>query len=131
MPLQAVALEKKKQSKFTKKVNKLKKDVEAGDVKLQEEIQPEIRKKPYRRGLVYIAHIPHGFYENEMTNYFKQFGKITNVMICRSKRTGKSRGMGYVEFSNRDVAKIAAETMNNYLMFKRRIVGNSMISIIL
>lgn len=127
MPVQAVALEKKKQSRFTKKVNKLKKDVESGDVKIQEEIPAKIKKKPYKRGLVYLSHIPHGFFEPQLNDYFAQFGKVTNVMICRSQRTGKSRGMGYVEFSNPEVAKIAAETMDNYLMFKRRIIGNALL----
>lgn len=58
-----------------------------------------------------------------MKAYFKQFGKVSNVMVSRSKKTGKSMGYGYIEFLHPDVAKIAAETMDNYVMFKRRIVG--------
>jgi RNA recognition motif-containing protein len=34
-------------------------------------------------------------------------------------QTGKSRGYGYIEFKLPEVAKIAAETMNNYLMCGR------------
>ncbi|XP_018055840.1 PREDICTED: MKI67 FHA domain-interacting nucleolar phosphoprotein-like [Atta colombica] len=34
-------------------------------------------------------------------------------------KTGKSRGYGYVEFLHSQVAKIAADTMNNYLMCGR------------
>lgn len=37
------------------------------------------------------------------------------------EQTGKSRGYGYVEFEFEEVAKIAAEAMNNYLMFERLI----------
>lgn len=79
------------------------------------------------RGLIYISHLPHGFYEDELKNYFKQFGKVTNVKVCRSSRTGRCKGYGYVEFAHPDVAKIAADTMNNYLMFKKRITGNTIL----
>ena len=54
-----------------------------------------------------------------MTEYFKQFGQVTRVRVTRSRNTGRSRGYGYVEFMLPDVAKIAAETMNNYLMCGR------------
>lgn len=42
--------------------------------------------KPIRKGIVYIGHIPHGFYEEQMKKYFKQFGKVTRVRVARSKR---------------------------------------------
>lgn len=58
-----------------------------------------------------------------MKKYFKQFGKVTNAKVCRSRITGNSKGFGYVEFKEAEVAKIAADTMNNYLMFKKRIVS--------
>ncbi|XP_023336138.1 uncharacterized RNA-binding protein C1827.05c [Eurytemora carolleeae] len=31
------------------------------------------------RGVVYISHIPHGFYEAQMREFFSQFGTITNL----------------------------------------------------
>jgi len=74
---------------------------------------------PKNRGIIYIGHIPHGFYEKQMRDYFQQFGKVTRVRVVRSKKTGKNCGYGYVEFLHSDVAKIAAETMNNYLMSGR------------
>lgn len=37
--------------------------------------------------------------------------------MARSKKTLRSRGYAYVEFRYREVAQIASETMNNYLMF--------------
>lgn len=54
-----------------------------------------------------------------MREYFSQFGIVTRVRIARSKRTGKSKGYGFVEFKSAEVAKIVADTMNNYLMFSR------------
>lgn len=85
------------------------------------------QKAESKRGLIYVAHLPHGFYEEEIKEYFKQFGKVTNVKVGRSRITGNSKGFGYVEFKHPEVAKIAAETMNNYLMFKKRVVGKSFV----
>ncbi|ODV79055.1 RNA-binding domain-containing protein, partial [Suhomyces tanzawaensis NRRL Y-17324] len=70
-----------------------------------------------QRGVIYIGRIPHGFYENEMKRYFNQFGNIINLRISRNKKTGKSKHYGFLEFENLATAKIAAETMNNYLLF--------------
>merc|ERR1712048_157971 len=70
-------------------------------------------------GTIYVGHIPHGFYENEMKAYFSQFGTVTKVRLARSKKTGGYKGYGYVQFAVEDVAKIAAEAMNNYLMFDK------------
>ncbi|XP_050445588.1 MKI67 FHA domain-interacting nucleolar phosphoprotein-like [Cataglyphis hispanica] len=81
-------------------------------------VQSKVRR-PRRRGIVYVGHIPHGFYEEQMKDYFKQFGIVTRVRVARSRKTGKSRGYGYVEFLYPEVAQIAAESMNNYLMCGR------------
>jgi nucleolar protein 15 len=74
------------------------------------------------RGVVFVGHIPHGFYEDQMRDYFSQFGHVTRIRLSRSPKSGRSRGFAYVEFSNKEVAQIVAETMNNYLMSNRRIV---------
>ncbi|VVC34453.1 Hypothetical protein CINCED_3A003074 [Cinara cedri] len=90
--------------------------------KKNKESEPEVKKKTKTRsekGVVFISHIPHGFYEKEMKSYFSQFGKVTNVHIPKSKKNGKAKGFGFIEFLYPEVAKIVAETMNNYLMHKK------------
>lgn len=71
------------------------------------------------RGVLFIKHIPHGFYEEQLKSYFEQFGSVTRTRVARSDRTGKSKGYAFVEFRVPEVAKIAADTMDNYLMFKQ------------
>lgn len=71
------------------------------------------------RGVVYLAHIPHGFYEEEMKGFFGQFGHITRIRLVRSHKTGNSRGYAFLEFRFKEVAQVVAETMNNYLMGNR------------
>jgi nucleolar protein 15 len=70
-------------------------------------------------GFMYIGHVPHGFFEEEIKEYFSQFGKIVRVRLARSKATGNYKGYGFIEFGDKDVAQIAAVTMNNYLMFNK------------
>ncbi|CAG9559759.1 unnamed protein product [Danaus chrysippus] len=135
---ESVALDTSKQKQFVKSVRGIKKLLKKkGKVSkppVVKEAEPEVVEsnksdkikggkiiKRRRRGLVYLAHIPHGFYEHEMTEYFKQFGVVTNARVIRSKRTGSSKGYAFVEFKEPTVAQIVAETMNNYLMGKRLI----------
>lgn len=71
------------------------------------------------RGVVYVSHIPHGFYEKQMREFFGQFGSVTNLRLGRSKKTGRSCGYAFVEFKYKEVANVVSETMNNYLMFDK------------
>jgi nucleolar protein 15 len=70
-------------------------------------------------GVVYLGHVPHGFYEKEMKSFFSQFGRVTRLRLSRSKRTGRSKGYAFLEFQHQEVAQVAADTMNNYLMFRQ------------
>ncbi|PIA53535.1 hypothetical protein AQUCO_00900249v1 [Aquilegia coerulea] len=68
--------------------------------------------------VLYIGRIPHGFYEDEMREFFKQFGAIKHLRIARSRKTGKSKHFGFIEFESPEVAKIVADCMHNYLLLE-------------
>lgn len=87
-------------------------------LKKKKNVQPQIKEE---RGVIYLGHIPYGFFEEQMKGFFSQFGIVTNLRLSRSKKTGKSRGYAFVEFEDKEVAEIVAETMNDYLMFGRRL----------
>lgn len=74
-------------------------------------------------GVLYLGHIPHGFYEKEMRGYFSQFGEVLRVRLSRSKKTARSRGYAFLEFADKDVAEIAAEAMDGYLMHGQALVA--------
>ncbi|XP_010568181.1 PREDICTED: MKI67 FHA domain-interacting nucleolar phosphoprotein, partial [Haliaeetus leucocephalus] len=76
----------------------------------QEELTP---------GVVYVGHLPRGLCEPQMYEYFEQFGTVKRLRLSRSKKTGASKGYGFIEFESDDVAKIVADTMNNYLFSER------------
>ena len=35
---------------------------------------------------MYVGHIPHGFFEKQMHEYFSQFGKVNRVKLSRSNK---------------------------------------------
>ncbi|XP_039267119.2 uncharacterized protein LOC120342376 [Styela clava] len=99
-----LTLEKKRNEEFKDKIRARREKLEA---------------KGNQRGVVLLSHIPLGFYEPQMYEYFSQFGRVTRLKLIRSKKTGKSRQFAFIEFQFEEVAKIAAKTMNNYLMFQK------------
>ncbi|KAM3384488.1 hypothetical protein ACQJBY_008869 [Aegilops geniculata] len=90
--------------------------LEGKEQRIREKQQPE---EPENTATVlYIGHIPHGFYEDQMQGFFQQFGAVKRVRIARNRKTGKSKHYGFIEFENPEVAKIVADEMNNYLLFE-------------
>lgn len=93
------------------------------EVNEQKDFVKKIKNAPQKvtvkPGVVYLGEIPHGFYENQMREFFAQFGKVRRLRLARSKKTGNSKGFAFIEFACEDVAKIVAETMNNYLMYEK------------
>ena len=61
--------ERKKQKKKRKRLDK---DLEGG--------------LSLRRGVIYVGHLPHGFYESQLKDYFSQFGTVTKVHVSRNKK---------------------------------------------
>jgi len=119
------SVDKKKAAKDTKKSAKLKSTAAATFISLESAADDNktVRAPSYSdtkdRGLIYISHVPHGFYEKQMREFFSQFGTVTNLRLGRSRKSGRSKGYAFVEFKYEEVAKIAAEAMHNYLMFDK------------
>lgn len=74
------------------------------------------------RGVVYLGHIPYGFFEEQMTMFFTQFGEVTRLKLSRNSR-GKSKHYAFIEFRSDEVARIVADAMNNYMMYDRTLVA--------
>ncbi|XP_037948539.1 MKI67 FHA domain-interacting nucleolar phosphoprotein-like [Teleopsis dalmanni] len=88
-------------------------------VQLNKKLKQREQKEKKQRGVVFIKHLPHGFFEEQLKNYFGQFGNVTRLRLARSKRSGGSKGYAFIEFEYPEVAQVAAETMDNYLMFQK------------
>lgn len=75
------------------------------------------KNKTDEKGVVYVGRVPHGFFETEMQAYFSQFGTITRLRLSRNRKTGKSKHYAFIEFESSEIARVVAETMDNYLLF--------------
>ncbi|KAJ5368655.1 uncharacterized protein N7496_008415 [Penicillium cataractarum] len=89
-------------------------DTKKAEKKMKKLQQGDSKDEP---GTVYVGRIPHGFYEHQMRAYFSQFGEITKLRLSRNRLTGRSKHYAFIEFASITVAKIVAETMDNYLMY--------------
>ena len=77
-------------------------------------------------GVVYLGRLPKTFFESDIRTFFAQFGQVNRVRLSRSKKNGNSKGYAYVEFQLEEIAKIAAQAMNNYFINGRAIKAEFM-----
>ena len=98
-------LKAKPANKMTRRFNKLRLKTEESE----------------KRGIVYVGHLPKGFNEEELKKFFGQFGTVSKLRVSRSKKTGRSKGYAFLEFEDKEVAKIAVGAMDKYLMFGKQI----------
>ncbi|XP_028629693.1 MKI67 FHA domain-interacting nucleolar phosphoprotein-like [Grammomys surdaster] len=104
----SLALNPKKDSQFEKTLTQI-----------QRRAKKQKKKDKVNSGVVYLGHLPSTLSEGHIYDYCAQFGDISRFRLSRSKRTGNSKGYAFVEFESEDVAKIVAETMDNYLFGER------------
>lgn len=90
--------------------------------RLKEMEEKEEKEEKEERGVIYLGHLPTGFYEPQMKTFFRQFGKVTRLRLSRSKKNAGSKGYAFVEFEDESVARIVADTMNKYLLFEKQLV---------
>jgi hypothetical protein len=66
------------------------------------------------RGQVWIGDLHHGVTEDVLRKKFAEFGPIHSCKIMTDKKTGRSKGFGYVNYKERNVAEMAARKLNNF-----------------
>ena len=69
--------------------------------------------------VVYLGHIPHGFYEMQMKGFFTQFGSVSRLRLARNRKTGRSKHYAFIEFEHREVAEVVAKAMQGYLLYSK------------
>ncbi len=62
--------------------------------------------------------------DESLRNHFSAAGTVTDAVVIKDRMTGKSRGFGFVTFSNGDEAKKAIEMFNGKDLDGRAITVN-------
>lgn len=83
-----------------------------------------LKEKEEESRIIYLGHIPDGFFEGEMRKFFSQFGLVKRLKLFRSKKTNASKGYAFIEFQTADVATTVSDAMNGYYLLERQLVSN-------
>jgi len=70
---------------------------------------------------LFIGNLSWGVDEPMLQAEFEGFGEISNTRIVTDKQSGRSKGFGYVEFTNLDDAKKAHEAMQGHFLDGRKL----------
>jgi RNA recognition motif-containing protein len=61
---------------------------------------------------IYVGNLSFRTTEDGLRDVFSQFGEVTNASVVTDRETGRSRGFGFVEMSDKAQADAAIEAMN-------------------
>jgi cold-inducible RNA-binding protein len=73
---------------------------------------------------LYVGNISYSMKEEELKNAFGQYGEVVSVKIIIDKRTGKSKGYGFVEMGSDADADAALSNMNGKELAGRNVKVN-------
>lgn len=83
-------------------------------ISIKAEIERDSDKSDYAK--IYVTNLPYTITENQLEEYFTQFGEVSDIAIPKDHYTGKVRGFGFVEFESKEVAnKLLQDNEPKYL----------------
>ena len=61
---------------------------------------------------IFVGSLPFSLEENELREFFEEYGEVSSVKIVTDRETGRSRGFGFVEMPNSSEAQSAIDGLN-------------------
>ena len=61
---------------------------------------------------LYISNLSYNISDEDLRQLFADYGEITSAKVIMDRETGRSRGFGFVELSDDELAKKAIEELN-------------------
>jgi len=73
---------------------------------------------------IYVGNLSWGTTNESLAAAFKPFGEVLSAIVMMDKMTGRSRGFGFVEMSNKAEAEMAISKLNESDLDGRNIIVN-------
>ncbi|KAJ1549490.1 hypothetical protein HK096_011493, partial [Nowakowskiella sp. JEL0078] len=61
---------------------------------------------------IFVGNLSWNTTDDSLRSGFSQFGEISDSIVLKDRETGRSRGFGFISFSNADDAQAAIQGMN-------------------
>lgn len=61
---------------------------------------------------LYVGNLSYGTKDGDLRTLFGEFGELASVAVITDRETGRSKGFGFVEFTNDEDAKVAMNELN-------------------
>jgi RNA recognition motif-containing protein len=61
---------------------------------------------------IFISNLSFRINDDDLKQLFEEYGEIASAKVITDRYTGKSRGFGFVELNNEDLAKKAIEELD-------------------
>ena len=73
---------------------------------------------------LYVGNLPYSLDSDQLRNLFAEFGEITEARVITDRHSGRSKGFGFVEFTNEEDAQKAIDAMSGKDVEGRNLVVN-------
>ncbi|MCO5355671.1 RNA recognition motif domain-containing protein [Acidovorax kalamii] len=73
---------------------------------------------------IYVGNLPYSVTDASLNSNFAEFGGVSSAKVMMDRDTGRSKGFGFVEMANADVAQAAIKALHGMSVDGRSIVVN-------
>lgn len=61
---------------------------------------------------IYVGNLSYKISDQELKNVFEEFGEVTSAKVIIDRKTGRSKGFGFVEMNSDDEAQAAINELD-------------------
>jgi len=73
---------------------------------------------------LYVGNLDYGTTDSQLEELFSSAGTVESAVVITDRRSGRSKGFGFVEMATEEEAQKAIDTLNNTEVDGRTIVVN-------
>lgn len=73
---------------------------------------------------LYVGNLPYAYGDSDLEAMFADYGTVSSAVIIMDKRTDRSKGFGFVELEDDEMAAKAIEELNGTDVDGRSVVVN-------